>query len=908
MQPYGRHYAVCQECGTLVSLSAPSAEDLIVRDDDQDFYGKHYWLEHQRDDLGSPDILSRARSDLTERNVHWLKTVLKYRLPPANILEIGCGHGSFVALMRQAGYNGAGVEVSPWVVDFARNTFGVPIHNGSIEALDYPANSVDVMVLMDVIEHLPEPYKAMSRCFDLLRPDGLLIVQTPRFKEGEDVGAMLEKHDRFVEMMLPDEHIYLFSERSITQLFGHLGANYIAFEPAIFAHYDMFFVVSREPLKPHSRAEIESALLATPQGRIALAILDLRERELTLSNQLRVSEHDRAARLEQIEKLTGLVQELEGDRQARGTQITTLTELVIAAQAKLNAERKKLEARLLGAGTRRRAASEIGMSKILSTIAVDLTPVLPGGENGGAKLFVIDLLERLAEMMPRTRFLLLTQASSHEELAHMDRANMQRMLVVGPMVATALKPRMTRLASRLLPHLPSRVRLMLGNVGYRLNTALKRNSSSTLLRSVGADLLFCPFTAPTYFEPGIPTVCTIYDLQYKTYPEFFSPEEVAHRDGVFHDACKRAAILCAISEYSRQSALKHSNLDPARIRTIHLRMAQRIAPRECTDCTAIQRLGLEPERYLVFPANFWRHKNHEMLLTAFGMARRDGLEASIKLVCTGAPGARQTWLASAARAMGLGEQVLFPGYLPTQELAALISNARGVVFPSLYEGFGLPVIEAMAAGVPVACSNNTALAEVAADAAILFDPRLPSQIVRALLSLTQDAELRDRLIASGWQRAAAFADSAQMAREYWEVFESAIADENLEYALRGAYADGWTGPHLEVQVAPSARPSELQLEVAAPDWVPYSRVTLRANARGSTRTKKFKVRRGSSTICKLPLGSSGGHIEIDISPTFIPSHSGHGDDARELSVMLRRCGIVIAQGERVELFPQGSSS
>ena len=187
------------------------------------------------------------------------------------------------------------------------------------------------------------------------------------------------------------------------------------------------------------------------------------------------------------------------------------------------------------------------------------------------------------------------------------------------------------------------------------------------------------------------------------------------------------------------------------------------------------RLGLASQRYLIYPANFWKHKNHEMLLTAFGMACHGGLAADIKLVCTGAPGARQEWLMSAAHTMNLGDRILFPGYLPNAELAALMANCTGVVFPSLYEGFGLPVIEAMAAGVPVACSNTTSLPEVAADAAILFDPRVPTQIAQAMISLVKNEALRARLIQAGQQRAVEFSDGKRMAREYWELFQYALS-------------------------------------------------------------------------------------------------------------------------------------
>lgn len=548
------------------------------------------------------------------------------------------------------------------------------------------------------------------------------------------------------------------------------------------------------------------------------------------------------------------------------------------------------------------------MNKQLSTIAVDLTPVLPGGENGGAKIFVLELLRRLAKMAPNTQFVLLTQAASHEELAIMDRPNMRRLMVVGPVITNSLRPRLVSLASRILPHLPVRLRGVFSRLGYRLNTALKRSGSGSLLHDMSIDLLFCPFTAPTYYEPGIPTVCTIYDLQYKTYPEFFAAEDVAHRERTFIEACRRATVLTAISDYSRDSAIAHGSLDPARIRTIHLRMAQRIAPGAENDRAVLDRLGLSPQRYLVYPANFWKHKNHEMLLTAFGMACHEGLPADIKLVCTGAPGARQAWLMSAARTMSLADRILFPGYLPNAELAALMADCTGVLFPSLYEGFGLPVIEAMAAGVPVACSNTTSLPEVAADAAILFDPRVPTQMAQAMISLVEDEALRARLIQDGLQRAAEFSDSERMAREYWELFQYALANQRHESQLTGVYSDGWIGPSLYLQVAPARIAQTIEIELLAPEWLPQSSLTVIAKRSGEKEGSTIILRRGTGAVLSLPIESTGGSYEVSVAPTFVPARSGHGDDQRELSAMLQRCGITRADGECAALFPEKATA
>lgn len=427
----------------------------------------------------------------------------------------------------------------------------------------------------------------------------------------------------------------------------------------------------------------------------------------------------------------------------------------------------------------------------LRTIAVDLTPLLPGGENGGAKIFVLELLRELADLAPQTRFLLLTRDASHEELAFLDRSNMERRLVLNAAPGQAVPPRMMRLAGRVLPYLPGRVRRLVTRLGFRLNAALKRGQSKrSLLHDMGADLLYCPFTAPIYAESGIPVVCTVHDLQFKTYPEFFSPEDVAHRDHAFMDAAHRASMIGAVSEYSRQSAIKHGKLDPSRIRTIHLRMAKRTATAAEQGSDVLDRLGLQSGRYLTYPANFWRHKNHEMLFTAFGIACANGLPDDIKLVCTGAPGERQRWLAQAVRALGLGERIVFPGFLSTADFGALMANSAAVVFPSLYEGFGLPVIEAMAAGKPVACSNGTSLPEVADGAALLFDPRIPDQIAAAIVTVVTDTKLRSQLVAAGELRAAEYADPARMAREYWQLFQDALDNPGPRQGSRSQGDDG----------------------------------------------------------------------------------------------------------------------
>jgi len=768
LAPFTPAYGECRRCGTLVYLAEGRPGQFTVDDDEHDYYGKQYWLQHQQVDLGLNDIHRRARADLSERALYWLDTLLKHRQPPARVMELGCAHGGFVALMRQAGFDAFGVEMSPWVVGFAQRTFGIPVRIGPVESLELAAASLDIIVLMDVLEHLPDPLGTMRRCLQLLAPDGMLLLQTPCFPQGQSLAQLAGARDRFLEMLIPDEHIYLFSRQSVTELFARLGAAHVQFEAALFPQYDMFLAVSRVPLAPRDPERALEPLAQEPARRLVLAMLDLHR-------ALAHAQADRLARGAQIDRLTAMVQRSEAQRAALGRE----------AQA-LAAQRRDTR---WGLGPLRRWKRRLAPARRAPTdpaqrrIAVDVTPLLPGGENGGAKIFVLELLAALCKRAPLTRFLLLTHPRSHDELAALDGPMLER--VLAPQ-AREPEPSTRRLPARALGFLERKARGAARRAGWWRLANWYGGQNAALLRELQADLLFCPFTAPTYWSPGIPTVCTVYDLQYRRYPQFFSAEDRAQRHRTFVRACLQADGLAAISDYSRDAAITEGKLDPARIRTIPLRLAQRFAPvsgspdagapaQDAGARLAIQRLGLTPGRYFLYPANFWRHKNHEMLLTALGIARAEGLAPDIQLLCTGAPGARQQWLARAADSMGLGAIALFPGFLPEGELAAVMAGCLGVVFPSLFEGFGMPVIEAMAAGVPVACADTTSLPEVAAGAAILFDPRIPADIARALLALASDAPLRQRLIAAGHARAQEFADTGRMAQDYLALFDEAFA-------------------------------------------------------------------------------------------------------------------------------------
>jgi 2-polyprenyl-3-methyl-5-hydroxy-6-metoxy-1,4-benzoquinol methylase len=285
--PFSPSYRLCPECATVVSqagLSPGIAQAFSPSEPVAEAQGPA-WLEAV--EQGKRETVRRARADLPERCLHWLRTLLAYRLPPASVFEVGCNHGGLVALLRWAGYDAVGLELSTWVADYGRRAFGAPITSGLIEEQALPPGSLDVIVLNDVLEHLTDPVATMRSCAALLRPDGFLLIQTPKYPEGLSYQDMVSGGVRFVEMMteaMAPDHLNLFSERSMRLLMERAGLPAVQFQPILF-DYDMYLVASRRPLGRHGDEAVDEALLAAPTGRLVLALIDkAREARLMFDN------------------------------------------------------------------------------------------------------------------------------------------------------------------------------------------------------------------------------------------------------------------------------------------------------------------------------------------------------------------------------------------------------------------------------------------------------------------------------------------------------------------------------------------------------------------------------------------------------------------------------------------------
>jgi glycosyltransferase involved in cell wall biosynthesis len=261
-----------------------------------------------------------------------------------------------------------------------------------------------------------------------------------------------------------------------------------------------------------------------------------------------------------------------------------------------------------------------------------------------------------------------------------------------------------------------------------LATAMPKPISRHFVRADLAALHF-PLSVMIPRVDAPPPVTTVHDLQHELYPAFFSRAELAYRRAVYGWTVKRSRLLIAISEHARSTLLERYGLPPERVRTIRLGI----------DHARFTPDGRAREPLLLYPANRWPHKNHGRLFDAFALVRRERPELRLILTGQGHDRAR------------LPEAVESRGHVTSDELLDLYHRAACLVFPSLYEGFGLPPLEAMACGCPVASSNATSLPEVCGDAAEYFDPLSTEDMAGAILRA-----LDGRLVERGLARAAGF--------------------------------------------------------------------------------------------------------------------------------------------------------
>jgi glycosyltransferase involved in cell wall biosynthesis len=266
--------------------------------------------------------------------------------------------------------------------------------------------------------------------------------------------------------------------------------------------------------------------------------------------------------------------------------------------------------------------------------------------------------------------------------------------------------------------------------------ALRRRRISRHFADI--DVVHYPFTVPMP-RLAVPSVVTLHDVQHLDLPGMFTPQTRAFRRLAYDRAAHRADVVIVPSEFVRGRAEALLGLDPSRV----------VVVPHGIDHSVFTPADVPREPFVLYPARVWPHKNHARLLDAFALLRRE--RPDLELVLTG----------GGTEALAGPAGVRARGIVPQAELVKLYQRAACVVFPSLYEGFGAPPLEAMACGAPVAASNVTSLPEVCGDAAVFFEPRSSDEIAAGVAESLVRCEDLSRL---GLARSRLFTWSATAAR------------------------------------------------------------------------------------------------------------------------------------------------
>ena len=306
------------------------------------------------------------------------------------------------------------------------------------------------------------------------------------------------------------------------------------------------------------------------------------------------------------------------------------------------------------------------------------------------------------------------------------------------------------------------------------------------IRADRPDLLHVQYTAP--ISPKVPVVVSVHDVSFLEYPQYFTRFRATQLKLTVRRTVEAAARVLTPSEFSRDAILRHYSIDPAKVTVIHNGASSVFRPAERqVAAAAVERRFHIRGPFVLTVGDLQPRKNHLGLLRAFERLTRAHSQLQHRLVFVG----KETWyskeLHRAVEASSVADRVDFTGFVEDSELLHLYAACDLFVFPSFYEGFGLPILEAMACGRAVTCSNVTAMPEVADGAGILFDPHSPDEMARAMTDVLLDSQLRARMERMGIHRAAQFSweQAAQRTLEvYYDVAEAGRVTEKIAMRAR----------------------------------------------------------------------------------------------------------------------------
>ncbi|PKQ27572.1 MAG: hypothetical protein CVT63_07305 [Candidatus Anoxymicrobium japonicum] len=269
--------------------------------------------------------------------------------------------------------------------------------------------------------------------------------------------------------------------------------------------------------------------------------------------------------------------------------------------------------------------------------------------------------------------------------------------------------------------------------------------------SLGLDLIHYPHTVVHPLSIRTPCVLSFWDMQQEYYPQFFTDAELAARANTYMPSVEKAWHVIAPSAYTQHTLIERYGTPASKITVIPHGIPKTLQRTGADEMSRVRTKYNLPDEYVYYPANPWPHKNHARLMAALRVYQ-DRYGPPPKLILSGRL-RHERWDAKIlAVAAGMEDHVIDLGFVPLEDLPALYSAATLMVFPSLFEGFGIPLVEAMACGCPIAAADATTIPEITNGAAFLFDPFSPENIAEAIRLVLHDQELRNTLIERGYQQ------------------------------------------------------------------------------------------------------------------------------------------------------------
>ena len=293
-----------------------------------------------------------------------------------------------------------------------------------------------------------------------------------------------------------------------------------------------------------------------------------------------------------------------------------------------------------------------------------------------------------------------------------------------------------------------------------------------VLERAQVDVMHGPATLIPLTNKKYASVVTVHDLVAYLYPETIPHKYAVYMRWLLRKVVKRADLIISVSHSTKQDLIDILKVEPERIVVVHeaAQASFRYEPDEQRLARVCRHHGIYGP-FIYHVGNIEPRKNLLRLLRAF-LSLREQLKDDVRLVITGQKGWLTSKLFGAMKQMDLGDWVVFTGYVPHEHLPLLMNAAEAFVFPSLYEGFGLPVLEAMSCGTPVLTSDISSLPEIVGNAALLVDPTDEDAIAAGIKQLLEDTELRRRLAAAGLEQASRFSWQ-RAARETLAVYRQA---------------------------------------------------------------------------------------------------------------------------------------